>query len=247
MKIRMKILTGLLCTGMLFSSGVSVMASSNVEANAQTNAATKAKIEKAERESQINVIGDDVDEDDGVQVDPVEDGSASTGVCTIVYRDGADGDVFEDRVIEVKKGDNTPLYTLPEDIRPGYEFDSWSPSLSQKVTQSQVYVAQWKETDDISVDVEPSVTQHSEEAISGMPVTSGNAVSDNGTSDEAEPTERGTSQDTTDESLDNSGKEDAYADDVDSGDIPLGLLIFGLGVSVFGLAGIVAMLRKTNK
>lgn len=237
--MKSRILAGLLCTMLLFCSGASVMASSDIEANAQANNAAKAKIEKIESEASISMVSDDVDANEAVSVDPVEDGSSSTGICTIIYRDGANGEVFDDRSIEVHKGESTPLYTLPEDIRPGYEFVSWSPALSQKVTDSQVYVAQWKAMDD-AIDV---VSDNA----GGVKEDAENVEDDVNTVSANVSANKGTSQNVRDASLSNNGKEDAYADDVDSGDIPVGLLVVGLGVSVFALIGMLLLFRKTNK
>ena len=54
--MKSRILAGLLCTMLLFCSGASVMASSDIEANAQANNAAKAKIEKIESEASISMV-----------------------------------------------------------------------------------------------------------------------------------------------------------------------------------------------
>lgn len=262
--MKARLLTGLLCLSLcmapvtVFGADAddhSVQEESEVQANARMNDTTKQTVEQREQDANIGIKQDidssDVDVIDtsgndeqagaggsDVSVDPVEDGSASTGMCTIVYRDGVDGKAFDEVSMKAEKGESTPTYMPAEDAYPGYEFESWSPKLSQTVTKSQVYTAQWKQVDpDINsdIDIKSDVVSNNQ----------GSVASDNELINTS--ANKGTSQSADNSDLDNSGKEDAFADDVDSGDVNLPVLLSVLAGCLGSLVGLVAYRRKRLK
>ncbi|MCD7803261.1 MAG: InlB B-repeat-containing protein, partial [Clostridiales bacterium] len=62
---------------------------------------------------------------------------------TVTYTDGVDGEVvFEDQTYTVEDGNDTPAFEgTPE--RTGYTFTGWEPTVTDTVTGSVTYVAQW--------------------------------------------------------------------------------------------------------
>lgn len=70
---------------------------------------------------------------------------------TVTYRDGVDESIFDDQTYsELLDGDATPAF-VDEDgneitpTRDGYTFEGWTPEVTDTVTGSVVYVAQWSE------------------------------------------------------------------------------------------------------
>jgi len=63
----------------------------------------------------------------------------------VTYTDGVDDEVvFPDQVTEnIPAGDPTPTFAGSTD-RPGYDFIGWQPEVSNKVTATVTYTAQWK-------------------------------------------------------------------------------------------------------
>lgn len=64
---------------------------------------------------------------------------------TVTYKDGANGAVFSDVVMSVKKGGSTPKYT-PDPVREGYVFSGWNPTIAEKATADATYTAVWQKT-----------------------------------------------------------------------------------------------------
>lgn len=63
--------------------------------------------------------------------------------ATVTYTDGvSDVVLFEDQVFNVFKEDDTPAF-VGTPTREGFIFDGWAPSVSEKVTDSVTYTAQW--------------------------------------------------------------------------------------------------------
>ena len=63
--------------------------------------------------------------------------------CTVIYSDGAGGEVFADQVFTVVPGDATPRFNgTPQ--REGYLFMGWQPTLSATVTENTIYTAVWE-------------------------------------------------------------------------------------------------------
>lgn len=65
---------------------------------------------------------------------------------TVTYKDGANGAVFSDVVMSVKKGGSTPKYT-PDPVREGYVFSGWNPTIAEKATADATYTAVWQKND----------------------------------------------------------------------------------------------------
>ena len=66
-----------------------------------------------------------------------------TNHYTVTYTDGVENeDLFEDQVYEVGNGEPTPAFNGTP-TREGYKFIGWSPDLSETVTKTTVYTAQW--------------------------------------------------------------------------------------------------------
>lgn len=67
---------------------------------------------------------------------------------TVTYKDGADGEAFEDQVHEdVEEGSDTPAFDgTPE--RDGYEFAGWDVDVEDTVTGNAVYTATWEQEED---------------------------------------------------------------------------------------------------
>ncbi len=65
--------------------------------------------------------------------------------CTVTYRDGTEGEVFEDKEFhDLLTGDATPAFdSTPE--REGYIFKGWDPEVAETVTGDTVYTARWQE------------------------------------------------------------------------------------------------------
>ena len=65
---------------------------------------------------------------------------------TVTYKDGANGAVFSDVVMSVKKGGSTPKYT-PDPVREGYVFSGWNLTIAEKATADATYTAVWQKND----------------------------------------------------------------------------------------------------
>ena len=69
---------------------------------------------------------------------------------SVIYKDGAEGAVFEDQIYEnLLSGDHTPAFrgesdTAATPTREGYVFAGWSPEVSETVTGNAVYTAKWE-------------------------------------------------------------------------------------------------------
>ena len=70
---------------------------------------------------------------------------------SVIYKDGAEGAVFEDQIYEsLLSGDPTPAFrgesdTAATPTRDGYVFAGWSPEAAETVTENVTYTATWKE------------------------------------------------------------------------------------------------------
>lgn len=83
----------------------------------------------------------------------------NTTTFTVKFTDGKDGKAFTDVVYAVKEGEATPSFEGTPELD-GYEFAGWSPELSDTVTESVTYTAQWKElTDNQAVSDNAKVSQ----------------------------------------------------------------------------------------
>ena len=69
---------------------------------------------------------------------------------SVIYKDGAEGAVFEDQIYEnLLSGDHTPAFrgesdTAATPTREGYVFAGWNPEVAETVTGNAVYTATWK-------------------------------------------------------------------------------------------------------
>ena len=69
--------------------------------------------------------------------------SVTVGKYTVTYTDGVDGaEVFADQVYTVELGDPTPAFSGTP-FRTGYTFAWWSPAVTETVSGTVVYTAQW--------------------------------------------------------------------------------------------------------
>ena len=69
--------------------------------------------------------------------------SVTVGKYTVTYTDGVDGaEVFADQVYTVELGDPTPAFSGTP-FRTGYTFAGWSPAVTETVSGTVVYTAQW--------------------------------------------------------------------------------------------------------
>ena len=69
---------------------------------------------------------------------------------SVIYKDGAEGAVFEDQIYEnLLSGDSTPAFrgesdTAATPTREGYVFAGWNPEVAETVTGNAVYTAKWE-------------------------------------------------------------------------------------------------------
>lgn len=65
---------------------------------------------------------------------------------TVTYTDGVEGaEIFVDQVYKnLASGDPTPAFEGDTPTRTGYTFKGWEPEVTEKVTGSMTYVAQWE-------------------------------------------------------------------------------------------------------
>jgi len=96
----------------------------------------------AEAESDAAESDDTVSTESDEQSD--HQSSSEPTYYTIIYSDGVySEELFEDQRYSVKSGKTTPEFEgTPE--REGYTFKGWSPKVTDKVTESVTYKAQWK-------------------------------------------------------------------------------------------------------
>lgn len=67
----------------------------------------------------------------------------SSGTVTVTYIDGVDGaEVFADQVYTVELGDPTPAFSGTPS-RTGYTFAGWNPTVTETVSGTVLYTAQW--------------------------------------------------------------------------------------------------------
>lgn len=67
----------------------------------------------------------------------------SSGTVTVTYTDGVDGaEVFADQVYTVELGDPTPAFSGTPS-RTGYTFAGWNPTVTETVSGTVLYTAQW--------------------------------------------------------------------------------------------------------
>ena len=91
---------------------------------------------------------------------------------TVTYKDGADGEAFEDQVHEdVEEGSDTPAFDgTPE--RDGYEFVGWDVDVEDTVTGNAVYTATWEQEEDEEEPAKPESTYKPGTMQSGDPADS---------------------------------------------------------------------------
>ena len=74
-------------------------------------------------------------------------------IYTVTYTDGVDGEeVFADQTYRVPFEDTTPAFNGTP-TRDGYVFAGWKPAVTDTVTESVTYAAQWKARTDLSYTV----------------------------------------------------------------------------------------------
>lgn len=62
-------------------------------------------------------------------------------ICIVIFKDGANGEIFADDKWYCGKGEPTPVLDAP--TRAGYTFAGWSPALAATVTGDATYTATW--------------------------------------------------------------------------------------------------------
>ena len=63
----------------------------------------------------------------------------------VTYTDGVSGEAFEDQVYsDLLSGLDTPAFQGDTPARKGYVFMGWNPAVTDKVTESVIYTAQWE-------------------------------------------------------------------------------------------------------
>lgn len=138
--------------------------------------------------------------------------------CTVTYKDGCDGKVFNDVVYSVAKGSATPNFGTNNPTRDGYTFKGWNPAVAETVTENAVYTAIW---DDCKGN-NGSTTDGN-----------GNGVSGDGKSGD---------------NISNGGKQDAVANGVKTGDTSImGVMAAGAAALVALASGLVYTVKKRKK
>ena len=61
----------------------------------------------------------------------------------IIFKDGENGNVFDDAKYYMRKGDKTEVFAVPE--REDFVFVGWSPAVAETVTGDATYTAMWME------------------------------------------------------------------------------------------------------
>ena len=138
--------------------------------------------------------------------------------CTVTYKDGCDGKVFNDVVYSVAKGSATPNFGTNNPTRDGYTFKGWNPAVAETVTENAVYTAIW----DDGKGNNGSTTDGN-----------GNGVSGDGKSGD---------------NISNGGKQDAVANGVKTGDTSImGVMAAGAAALVALASGLVYTVKKRKK
>ena len=138
--------------------------------------------------------------------------------CTVTYKDGCDGKVFNDVVYSVAKGSATPNFGTNNPTRDGYTFKGWNPAVAETVTENAVYTAIW----DDGKGNNGSTTNGN-----------GNGVSGDGKSGD---------------NISNGGKQDAVANGVKTGDTSImGVMAAGAAALVALASGLVYTVKKRKK
>ena len=138
--------------------------------------------------------------------------------CTVTYKDGCDGKVFNDVVYSVAKGSATPNFGTNNPTREGYTFKGWNPAVAETVTENAVYTAIWDDGNGNN----GSTTDGN-----------GNGVSGDGKSGD---------------NISNGGKQDAVANGVKTGDTSImGVMAAGAAALVALASGLVYTVKKRKK